>query len=207
MQLVEILGNSNKIKTVDDLLNHFDLIIELARDDILKITKSKRLLFSDFDFTFGEAIKILINQLQKKYLKGVQRFLRCQNIENAIKWIITRIIANMRNIGTTTDNRYKLHCTPSFGPLHKNITLNNFYDELLELIEIERLDRNTIKKGLQTLWENSIYEEDFDHYDIEYLCNKYGIKITEIIGTEAIFFQKYKIEQAENGHFQLVIVF
>lgn len=207
MQLVEILIYSNKIKTVDDLLNHFDLIIELARDDILKITKSKRLLFSDFDFTFGEAIKILINQLQKKYLKGVQRFLRCQNIENAIKWIITRIIANMRNIGTTTDNRYKLHCTPSFGPLHKNITLNNFYDELLELIEIERLDRNTIKKGLQTLWENSIYEEDFDHYDIEYLCNKYGIKITEIIGTEAIFFQKYKIEQAENGHFQLVIVF
>ena len=207
MQLVEILSYSNKIKTVDDLLNHFDLVIELARDDILKITKSKRLLFSDFDFTFGEAIKILINQLQKKYLKGVKRFLRCQNIENAIKWIITRIIANMRNIGTTTDNRYKLHCTPSFGPLHKNITLNNFYDELLELIEIERLDRNTIKKGLQTLWENSIYEEDFDHYDIEYLCNKYGIKITEIIGTEAIFFQKYKIEQAENGHFQLVIVF
>lgn len=206
MQLVEILIYSNKIKTVDDLLNHFDLIIELARDDILKITKSKRLFFSDFDFTFGEAIKILINQLQKKYLKGVQRFLRCQNIENAIKWIITRIIANMRNIGTT-DNRYKLHCTPSFGPLHKNITLNNFYDELLELIEIERLDRNTIKKGLQTLWENSIYEEDFDHYDIEYLCNKYGIKITEIIGTEAIFFQKYKIEQAENGHYQLVIVF
>lgn len=206
MQLVEILIYSNKIKTVDDLLNHFDLIIELARDDILKITKSKRLLFSDFDFTFGEAIKILINQLQKKYLKGVQRFLRCQNIENAIKWIITRIIANMRNIGTT-DNRYKLHCTPSFGPLHKNITLNNFYDELLELIEIERLDRNTIKKGLQTLWENLIYEEDFDYYDIEYLCNKYGIKITEIIGTEAIFFQKYKIEQAENGHFQLFIVF
>ena len=46
MQLVEILIYSNKIKTVDDLLNHFDLIIELARDDILKITKSKRLLFS-----------------------------------------------------------------------------------------------------------------------------------------------------------------
>ena len=34
MQLVEILIYSNKIKTVDDLLNHFDLIIELARDDI-----------------------------------------------------------------------------------------------------------------------------------------------------------------------------
>lgn len=73
MQLVEILSHSNKIKTVDDLLNHFDLIIELARDDILKITKSKRLLFSDFDFTFGEAVKILNNQLKKKYLKGSKK--------------------------------------------------------------------------------------------------------------------------------------
>ena len=42
---------------------------------------------------------------------------------------------------------------------------------------------------------------------MEYLCNKYGIEITEIIETEAICLQKYKIEQAENGHSQLVIVF
>jgi GxxExxY protein len=28
MQLVEILSHSNKIKTVDDLLNHFDLVVE-----------------------------------------------------------------------------------------------------------------------------------------------------------------------------------
>lgn len=34
MQLVEILSHSNKIKTIDDLLNHFDLVVELARDDI-----------------------------------------------------------------------------------------------------------------------------------------------------------------------------
>ena len=52
MQLVEILSHSNKIKTVDDLLNHFDLVVELARDDIYKIAKSKRLLFSDFDFDY-----------------------------------------------------------------------------------------------------------------------------------------------------------
>ena len=43
MQLVEILRYSNKIKTVDDLLNNFDSVVELARDDIHKIAKSKRL--------------------------------------------------------------------------------------------------------------------------------------------------------------------
>jgi hypothetical protein len=34
MQLVEILSHSNKIKTIDDLLNHFDLVVELAKNDI-----------------------------------------------------------------------------------------------------------------------------------------------------------------------------
>lgn len=45
MQLIEILNNSNKIKTINDLLNNFDSIVEIARDDIFKIAKSKKNLF------------------------------------------------------------------------------------------------------------------------------------------------------------------
>lgn len=41
MQLVEILGNSNKIKTVDDLLNNFNCIAELAREDVYYNTPRK----------------------------------------------------------------------------------------------------------------------------------------------------------------------
>ncbi|WP_265936037.1 hypothetical protein [Malaciobacter mytili] len=39
MQLVQILSHCNKIKTADDLLNHFDLVVNLARDDIYKVEK------------------------------------------------------------------------------------------------------------------------------------------------------------------------
>ena len=205
MQLVEILSHSNKIKTLDDLLNHFDLVVDLARDDIYKIAKSKRLLFSDFDFAYSDAVEMLKSQLQKSHLKGISRFLRCENISNAVSWLIERLLNNMRNI--TTNQKYKLYCAPSFGQLHENIKSNDELEAVLELMELEKFDRDTIKKGLQTIWENSIFEEDFDYFDMEYLCKKFGFEVSQIVGTEAINLQKYKKEQTQSGYSQLMMVF
>jgi len=205
MQLVEILSHSNKIKTIDDLLNHFDLVVELARDDIYKIAKSKRLLFSDFDFAYADAVEMLKSQLQKSHLKGISRFLKCENIANAISWLIERLLNNMRNI--TTNQKYKLYCAPSFGQLHENIKSNDELEAVLELMELEKFDKDTIKKGLQTIWENSMFEEDFDYFDMEYLCKKFGFEVSQIVGTEAINLQKYKKEQTQSGHSQLMMVF
>ncbi len=205
MQLVEILSHSNKIKTVDDLLNHFDLVVELARDDIYKIAKSKRLLFSDFDFAYADAVEMLKSQLQKSHLKGISRFLKCENISNAVSWLIERLLNNMRNI--TTNQKYKLYCAPSFGQLHENIKSNDELETLLELMELEKFDRDTLKKGLQTIWENSMFEEDFDYFDMEYLCKKFGFEVSEIVGTQAINLQKYKKEQTQSGQVQLMMVF
>lgn len=205
MQLVEILSHSNKIKTIDDLLNHFDLVVELARDDIYKIAKSKRLLFSDFDFAYGDAVGMLRSQLQKSHLKGISRFLQCENISNAVSWLIERLLNNMRNI--TTNQKYKLYCAPSFGQLHENIKSNNEIEEVLELMELEKFDKDTIKKGLQTIWKNSMLDEDFDYLDMEYLCKKFGFEVSQIVGTEAINLQKFKKEQTQSGHSQLMMVF
>ncbi len=205
MQLVEILSHSNKIKTIDDLLNHFDLVVELARDDIYKIAKSKRLLFSDFDFAYGDAVEMLKGQLQKSHLKGISRFLQCENISNAVSWLIERLLNNMRNI--TTNQKYKLYCAPSFGQLHENIKSNDEIEEVLELMELEKFDKDTIKKGLQTIWKNSMLDEDFDYLDMEYLCKKFGFEVSQIVGTEAINLQKYKKEQTQSGHSQLMMVF
>lgn len=205
MQLVEILSHNNKIKTVNDLLNHFDLVVELARDDIYKITKSKRLKFSDFDFAYADAVEMLRSQLQKSHLKGISRFLKCENIANAVSWLIERLLNNMRNI--TTNQKYKLYCAPSFGQLHENIKSNDELEAVLELMELEKFDKDTIKKGLQTIWSNSILEEDFDYFDMEYLCKKFEFEVSEIIGTEAINLQKYKKEQTGDGQVQLMMVF
>ena len=205
MQLVEILSHSNKIKTLDDLLNHFDLVVDLARDDIYKIAKSKRLLFCDFDFAYGDAVEMLKSQLQKSHLKGISRFLQCENIANAVSWLIERLLNNMRNI--TTNQKYKLYCAPSFGQLHENIKSNDELEAVLELMELEKFDRDTIKKGLQTIWENSMFEEDFDYFDMEYLCKKFDLTIKDVFGTDDLVKLNLKKEQTESSHSQLVLVF
>ncbi|QEZ89308.1 hypothetical protein ACIB15232_1196 [Aliarcobacter cibarius] len=205
MQLVEILRYSNKIKTVDDLLNNFDSVVELARDDIYKIAKSKRLLFSDFDFAYADAVEMLRSQLQKSHLKGISRFLQCKNILNSVSWLIERLLNNMRNI--TTNQKYKLYCAPSFKQLHENIESNDELEVIIELIDLEKFDRDTLKNGLQRLWNVSIHEEDFDYFDIEYLCKKFGFEVSEIVEDQANNLQKYKKEQTESGNSQLVFIF
>ena len=205
MQLVEILRYSNKIKTVDDLLNNFDSVVELARDDIYKIAKSKRLLFSDFDFAYADAVEMLRSQLQKSHLKGISRFLQCKNILNSVSWLIERLLNNIRNI--STNQKYKLYCAPSFKQLHENIESNDELEVIIELIDLEKFDRDTLKNGLQRLWNVSIHEEDFDYFDIEYLCKKFGFEVSEIVEDQANNLQKYKKEQTESGNSQLVFIF
>lgn len=205
MQLVEILSYNNKIKIVDDLLNNFDSVVELAKDDVYKIAKSKRLKFSDFDFTYADAVRMLKDQLKKSHLKGINRFLKCENIENATSWLIARILNNMRNI--STNQKFKIYFAPIFGQLHENIKLTDEYEEILNLIDLEKIDRDTLKKGLQITWENSIFEKDFDYLDMEYLCKKFDLTIKDVFKTDDLIKLNLKKEQTESGHSQLVLVF
>lgn len=205
MQFIEIIGHGGKIKTIHDLFNFLDSTLELVREDVYKIAKSKGIFFSDFDFTYADAVKMLKSQLKKSHLKGISRFLQCKNVANAVSWLIERLLNNMRNI--TTNQKYKLYCAPSFGQLNENIKSNDELEAVLELIELEKFDRDRLKKGLQTIWGNSMFEEDFDYLDMEYLCKKFGFEVSEIAETEAINLQKYKKEQAESGNSQLVFVF
>ena len=202
MNAIEILINYSKLETVQNLVDNIDLVTDIIKDDVYKIAKSKRIYFYDFDFTYNDAVKILKNQLKKCYLNGISRFLNFNGISNAISWLITRIIANMRN--TTTNKKYKLYCAPSFEQIHENIKSNDELEAMLTLVELEKFDRDTLKKGLQTIWNNSILEEDFD---IEYLCKKLDLSIKDVFGTDDSVKLNLKKEQTESGHSQLVFVF
>ncbi|MDX4049304.1 hypothetical protein Q6A83_00765 [Aliarcobacter skirrowii] len=208
MKLIEIISNSNKIKTIDDLLNHFDLVVELAREDVLKIAKSKRLKFNDFDFTYCDAVEMLKGQLQKSHLRGISRFLKCENISNAASWLIERLLNNMRNI--TTNKKYKLYCAPSFGKLHENIKSNDELENMLELLELERVNKFSKEEKIKLLkgvWKDAIYD-DFDEEDMKYLCNKVDLTIDDVFENKGDLCKlNLKKEQAESGNSQLVIIF
>lgn len=202
MKLIKILNHSNKIKTIDDLLNNFDTIVEIARDDIFKIAKSKKIYFADFDYTYADAVEMLRNQLAKLKLKGIRRFLGFENVANAVSWLITRILGNMRNI--TTNQKYKLYCAPSFGQLHENIKSN---DELEAVLELEKLNRDILKKGLKDVWDDAKYDSDFDFEDFEELCSKFNFNAREVVGSDTLAQLKFSKSQVSDKHSQLELLF
>ena len=204
MNTIEILNqyyiNRNKISLSSDL----NLIIDIIKEDILQISRSKRLYFKDFDFTYSESVKILKQQLSKKHLRGIKRFLGCKSIENSIRWLISRLLNNMRNL--TTNRKYLMFCNPAIIEMNKKIYYENHnFHNMINNLELQKLDKITIKNGLIKLWKESEYDKEFDYLDFVDLCNKFGFEADKVVVSDTfaqIKFKKYKVDK----YYQLELI-
>lgn len=200
LQLVEIVKKCKKINSVDDLLKHLDWLIELAREDVFNITKSKKIYFSDFDYFFNEAVLLLKNQLKKTHLRAVNNFFKNGILENALKWIISRIINNMKNI--STDPRYKLYLDLKIEELNEYITGNNEIEKIIIEESLKKLNYKLIKNQILKLINNMHYTDEFDNFDLKYLIEKFNVKLD-------IEYQKLNIktENINGNNLQLIFDF
>lgn len=204
MKLIEILSHCNKIEKIDDLLNNYDLIVELAKLDVKKILKSKQIRFPDFEFSYSTSVLMTKDQLSKKYLTGSKRFLNSTNINDAIRWLISRLVNNMRN--SAFNRKYKLYLQLQVISLDEKIISDYDSFKLIEQMDLKKFNKETIKHAIKKIWKENKYYEDFDKEDLELLCNKFNIKIDEIIECNTIVKTK-KGEQVGSGNFQLVLNF
>lgn len=199
MNTVEILDqyyiNRNKISLSSDL----NLIIDIIKEDIFQISRSQRLYFKDFDFTYSESVKILKQQLSKKHLRGIKRFLECKNLENSIRWLISRLLNNMRNL--TTNRKYLMFCNPAIIEMNEEIYYENHdFLNMINNLELQKLDKITIKNGLIKLWKESVYDKEFDYIDFSKLCTKYGFEADDVVGSHASTQIKFKKHQIGNSY-------
>ncbi|MCT7611714.1 hypothetical protein N5U20_00680 [Aliarcobacter butzleri] len=205
MKAYKFLLKSKKINNVNDLLANVDAIIDILKEDIFKISKSKKLHFYDFDFTYSAAVSILKTQIQKKHLSGVKRFFKFDNIEDNLKWLVSRIINNMRNF--TTNPKYKLFLNLEKIDIYReNNQGNNYFENEVLLLELERLDRKIIKIGLKKVWDEAKYDEDFDYIDFIDLCEKYGFDADEVVGSHTSTQIQFKKQLIDNYKYQLELI-
>lgn len=204
METIKIIKSINKFNNSIDLINNIDSILEILKNDILKFSQLKKVYFADFDFTFSQATMILKNQITKIHLRGIKKFLEENDIEKSIKWLFSRIFNLMKNL--ITNKKLKLYCAPALREFDENIKSNIDLEKVFVELELERFDRDTLKIGLQIICNNSIFEEDFDYFDIEYLCKKFEFEVSEIVDTQMIYMKKYEKEEVENGYFQLIFI-
>ena len=205
MNAIEILINYSKLETVQNLVDNIDLVTDIIKDDVYKIAKSKRIYFYDFDFTYGCSVEIIKEQLLKKHLQGIQRFFNFDNLENGLKWFISRILNNMRNI--TTNTNFKLFF---------NLKISNFeyevyektddFEKIIQILDIKKLDKTRIKKGLYKVWQEVRYDKDFDYIDFIELCEKYGFDVDDVVGSYSFNQIQYKKYQVGKLNYQLEII-
>ena len=205
MNAIEILINYSKLETVQNLVDNIDLVTDIIKDDVYKIAKSKRIYFYDFDFTYGCSVEIIKEQLLKKHLQGIQRFFNFDNLENGLKWFISRILNNMRNI--TTNTNFKLFINLKISNFeYKVYADNDDFEKMIQILDIQKLDKSIIKKGLLKVWEEARYDKDFDYIDFTELCEKYGFDVNEVVGSHTFNQIQYKKYQVGNLNYQLQLI-
>ena len=206
MNAIEILINNSKLKTIQNLVDNIDLVTDIIKDDVYKIAKSKRIYFYDFDFTYVCSVEILKKQLSKIHLEGIKKFFfNSDNLKNALKWLMSRILNNMRNI--TTNRNYKLF-------LNLRISNSEFeayeehddFEKMIQILDIQKLDKSIIKKGLLKVWEEARYDKDFDYIDFTELCEKNGFDVNEVVGSHTFNQIQYKKYQVGNLNYQLQLI-
>jgi len=208
VKLYEILNQNGQISSTNDIFQNIDIILDLAKDDVQAIAKSKNIFFHDFEYFYKLASENLKEQLNKKYLIGICKLKKEENVEKAIKWLVSRILNNMRNI--STNPKYRNYQEIRLVYEFDEDTIMNDKDELellLEREDLKRVDKNTLKSGLKKVWIDLKYEMDFDKFDFEELCNRYNVEPEDIIDREELKQEKFIYEQTNNGNKQLLLDF
>ena len=202
----KIIKHNNVVKSVSDVFLNINLVIDLVKDDVIKISKSQNLYFSDFDYFYNISSKNLKSKLSKTHLPGTKRILSSKNVEEVIKMIQSRILNDMKNL--STNPKYKnfidIKIIDYFEVAEE---INNEYETMLMLEDFKRIDTNTLISGLKKVWNDLKYDSDFDTQDLLELCNKFNMEVKDVIEIEEFEQEKFGCEQTESGNFQLVLNF
>jgi len=195
MDTISLISNSSKFNKIEDLYTNLGFIAELLKEDIFQICKAKNIYFSDFEASFKVALSQTKKTLFRKNLRGVKRFFNCSNLRNCLKWFRNRLINNMEN---ANDLKHKFaFVAPSFTAYEDyNISKTYDIDKEIELENLLKMDKETIKQGLRKVWESGKFDEDFDFLDLKDLCYKYKIDLYDVI-------DKRELELPNIGSYEL----
>jgi hypothetical protein len=143
---------------------------------------------------------LLKNQLKKTHLRAVNNFFKNEIFEDALKWMISRIINNMKNI--STNSRYKLYLDLKIEELNEYITGINEIEKIIIEESLKKLNYKLIKNQILKLINNIHHSDEFDNFDLKYLIEKFNVKLD-------IEYQKLNIksENINGNNLQLIFDF
>lgn len=158
--------------------------VQLSVDDLYKI-----------------GLETTIKQINKRY------FFDLENDSNfkIIHKIMSRITNNIKNYFSP---HRKINYTQLNDYLHVKEDLYDTFEKIVLEIDLQKIDRETIKIGLKKILENSIVDMDFDMQDFQDICEKFGFRSLDILNYDPYCFAfKITKESLNNNLYQLALFF
>ena len=205
----EIVLKMDKIKNVDDMMDNYYSLIFILKEELENvIVRLGYCIKKDIEYAIKLAAEHTYKTLQKRHLKGTQRFFKYgTNVEKATKFLFQRLVANVRN---THDKRYKkslyFECEQ-----HEATDYICAYDEREKIereIEIEKIKNFPRQRRIEVIrkvWKDAVFDFDFDGEDLSNICKLANVPIHEILKDEVKL--KIKVEKIKSGYMQTCFVF
>lgn len=201
----EKINKLGKTDLLELLKNPQGWLYVLIKEDVFNMfikTKGFFDFYINFDDLYAFSVETTIIQLNKRYFFDIYSD---KNIK-IIKKIKSRLVNNMRNFFSN-----KRKCS------HDNVksyiyATEGFYDktdEIIEELDLFKIDMNQISVGLKKLWSEVLFNDDsFDYYDFKYLCNKFDLDLLYLlIYRPYILTHMMKIPIKNKNYSQLTLLF
>jgi len=202
MYAIDILTNSKKYQTAQEIYDNIYDIAYFMRDDIIKMKqKSGNVFFVNhfFDDFYAEAIKKNIVKLKKMKNELTKQFWDKKTTKYRLLKIIQSMLSSEISNGMDAARAGKplVNVINNYKQDKFEMQINYQNDDLkaaLDKIELERIDKNELIKGLKKLADEFIIHEDSLEI-VKNFCQKFNINFREIIPDSSAKF----CEMFENG--------
>ena len=152
------------------------------------------------DDLYKMGLETTIKQINKRY------FFDLENDSNSkiIHKILSRITNNIKNYFSPFR---KINYTQFNNYLYVTQDLDDVFEKIVQEIDLQKIDRETIKIALKKVWENSI-GDNFDLIDFEELSKQFGFTPLNVLNYDPYSFAfKITKESLNNNLYQLALFF
>ena len=200
-QIIKI-KSITKANLIVELQSQESWIYELLKEDTINLFLNTG-GYTIEKFTADDLYKLGVGITAKQISKRCF-FYDIEDYELILKKLKSRIVNNIKNYFSPLRKTNYLSINQYLFSIQENYEI---FEKIIDEIDLQKMDKKTIKIGLAKVWQDSMTDTTFDIIDFEELCRKFQLKPNEVLGYDPYAIPPMAKKSSNNGNYQLVLIF
>lgn len=191
-----------KANLIVELQSQESWIYELLKEDTINLFLNTG-GYTIEKFTADDLYKLGVGITAKQISKRCF-FYDIEDYELILKKLKSRIVNNIKNYFSPLRKTNYLSINQYLFSIQENYEI---FEKIIDEIDLQKMDKKTIKIGLAKVWQDALTDTTFDIVDFEELCKKFQFKPDEVLGYNPYTIPPMAKEICNNGNYQLILIF